>query len=38
MAAITESAREGAFRAVGSTADKAPVLPVDWDPFAATLV
>jgi predicted dehydrogenase len=37
MAAITESAREGAFRAVDSTAGRAPVLPVDWDPFAATL-
>jgi predicted dehydrogenase len=37
MAAIEDSAREGAFRGIGSTTAKVPVLPVEWDPFADTL-
>lgn len=37
MAAITDSAAEGAFRSLTSTAGRAPVLPDGWDPYEATL-
>jgi predicted dehydrogenase len=37
MAAIIDSATESAFRSITSTAGRAPVLPTEWDPFAATL-
>jgi hypothetical protein len=37
MAAIIDSAAEGAFRSLTSTAGRAPVLPPGWDPSAATI-
>ncbi|MGH3416936.1 MAG: Gfo/Idh/MocA family protein, partial [Actinocrinis sp.] len=37
MTAISDSADNGAFRSITSTAAMPPLLPDDWDPFAATL-
>jgi predicted dehydrogenase len=37
MAAITDSAQNGEFRAIASTAPIPAELPEDWDPFARTL-
>jgi predicted dehydrogenase len=37
MAAVIDSAQDGAFRTVGSTAPVPPELPADWDPHASAL-